>query len=97
MRVFLASIPLEGKKVAVIGGGEQAVAKARLASRTPAELVWFAPDGAPAEADRHGLQAPLERAPSLLDLEGSALAFIALADTRQAEAIAAKQQPATSR
>ena len=30
MRVFLASIPLDGRNVAVVGGGEQATAKARL-------------------------------------------------------------------
>ena len=55
MRVFLASIPLDGKKLLVVGSGEQAIAKVRLASHTPAELLWFAPEGAPAEADRHGL------------------------------------------
>jgi uroporphyrin-III C-methyltransferase/precorrin-2 dehydrogenase/sirohydrochlorin ferrochelatase len=94
MRVFLASIPLDGKNVAVIGSGEQAVAKARLLSRTPAKLLWFAPDGAPNAAERHGLEAPLERAPSLLDLEGAALAFIALPDARNAEAIAKRARRA---
>jgi uroporphyrin-III C-methyltransferase/precorrin-2 dehydrogenase/sirohydrochlorin ferrochelatase len=94
MRVFLASIPLDGKSVAVIGSGEQAIAKARLVSKTPARLNWFAPDGAPAEADRHGLEAPLERAPSLIDLDGSAIVFIALSDARKAEAIAKRARRA---
>lgn len=52
MRVFLASIPLEGRKVVVVGGGEPGAAKARLIARTPAELVWYAPDAVPPEAER---------------------------------------------
>jgi uroporphyrin-III C-methyltransferase/precorrin-2 dehydrogenase/sirohydrochlorin ferrochelatase len=89
MRVFLASIPLDGRNVAVIGGGEQAIAKVRLMARTPAKVLWFTPDGAPPEAERpQGVDAPLARAPSLLDLEGAALVFIALADADQAQAIA---------
>ncbi|MDB5422485.1 MAG: siroheme synthase, partial [Brevundimonas sp.] len=47
MRVFLASIPMDGARVVIIGDGEAALAKLRLFQKTPAELVWFAPNGAP--------------------------------------------------
>ena len=42
MRVFLASIPLTDVRVAVIGGGEAALAKLRLFVGSPAALSWFA-------------------------------------------------------
>lgn len=90
MRVFLASIPLDGRNVVVVGGGEQAVAKARLMARTPARLLWFTPDGAPAEAERpQGAADPIVRAPEAADFTGAALVFIALEDAAQAEALAA--------
>lgn len=90
MQVFLASIPLQGRTVVVIGGGEPAVAKARLAARTPARLLWLAPDGAPDPAERpRGVAAPLERAAQPEDFSGAALVFIALAEEAQVSATAA--------
>lgn len=42
MRSFPAFVPLEGRRVAVIGAGEAAEAKARLFEDSPAELARFA-------------------------------------------------------
>ena len=81
MRVFLASIPLEAAKVIIIGGGEPALAKLRLFLNTPAEVAWFAPDGAP-ERIETPLTAPepVLRSPDAADLEGARLVFMALQD-----------------
>ncbi len=85
MRVFLASIPLENTRVVVIGGGEAALAKLRLFNDSPAEVVWFAPDGAPEATGmpQNGL-APQQRTPDVDDLAGARLVFIALEDGDEA-------------
>ena len=89
MRVFLASIPLEAAKVVIVGGGEPALAKLRLFLNTPAEVVWFAPDGAP-EAIETPLNAPAPalRAPAVSDLDGARLVFIALSDREEVGRVA---------
>ena len=89
MRVFLAGIPLEGERVVVVGGGEAALAKLRLFVGSPAELVWFTPDGAP-EPNRRpaGAPTPVARPPMREDLAGTRLVFLALDDEGQAVAIA---------
>src|SRR3990167_1654506 len=71
MRVFLASIPLEAAKIVIIGGGEPALAKLRLFLNTPAELLWFAPDGAPPKMETPlTAPEPVLRTPEADDLAG---------------------------
>lgn len=90
MRVFLASIPLTDVRVAVIGGGEAAIAKLRLFCASPATVSWFAPGGT---ADRRewpqGAPEPVLRAPNAADLEGARLVFIAVDDAADAARLAA--------
>jgi uroporphyrin-III C-methyltransferase/precorrin-2 dehydrogenase/sirohydrochlorin ferrochelatase len=88
MRVFLASIPLEGRKVVVVGGGELGAAKARLIARTPAELVWYAPDAVPPEAERPAGLSPLPRWPEPGELDGAILVFLAVFDAPEAAMLA---------
>lgn len=89
MRVFLASIPLEGAKVVVVGGGEPALAKMRLFLNSPADLVWFTPDGGPAALETPPA-APTAHArfPDAVDLRGARMVFIALSDIALARRIA---------
>ena len=89
MRVFLAGIPLEGAQVVVIGGGEAALAKLRPFVGSPADLIWFAPGDAP-DTDRRpeGAPAPVARTPSLEDLTGARLVFVALDDEAEAKSVA---------
>ncbi len=84
MQVFLASIPLEGRAVLVVGGGEPAIAKARLLSATPAELRWFAPRGL--EGDSADLTPPRPGWPQEADLDRAALLFVAVGAEEEAEA-----------
>jgi uroporphyrin-III C-methyltransferase / precorrin-2 dehydrogenase / sirohydrochlorin ferrochelatase len=90
MRVFLASIPLEGRKVVVVGGGEPGAAKARLIARTPAELVWYAPDAVPPQAERPAGRSPLPRWPEPGELDGAILVFLAVFDAPETAALAAE-------
>ncbi|KQS55352.1 siroheme synthase [Brevundimonas sp. Leaf363] len=86
MRVFLASIPLDGARVVVVGGGEPAIAKLRLFLTAPSRLDWFAPDGAPAAIDTpQGAPLPVVATPSAEDFAGARLVFIALSDAAQTE------------
>ncbi|AQR61457.1 uroporphyrinogen-III C-methyltransferase [Brevundimonas sp. LM2] len=89
MRVFLASIPLENTRVVVIGSGEAALAKLRLFVGSPAEVVWFAPEGLP-EAASLPLSGPQARQqmPDAADLSGSRLVFIAVEDEAEAARLA---------
>lgn len=89
MRVFLASIPLEATKIVIIGGGEPALAKLRLFLDTPAELLWFAPDGAPAKMETPpNAPEPVLRAPEPPDLDGARLVFVALGDLDETRRLA---------
>jgi uroporphyrin-III C-methyltransferase/precorrin-2 dehydrogenase/sirohydrochlorin ferrochelatase len=89
MRVFLASIPLNATKIVVVGAGEPAMAKLRLFLSSPAELVWFTPDGAPAALEApQGAPTPVARIPDATDLTGARLVFIALSDLAVARDIA---------
>ena len=89
MRVFLASIPLEGAKVVVVGAAEPALAKLRLFLSSPAELVWFTPDGLPAALETPpAAPTPNARIPEPGDLNGARLVFIALSDIALARSIA---------
>lgn len=90
MRVFLASIPLQGARVAVIGGGEAALAKLRLFIGSPADVTWFAP-GSIAERRRWpaGAPEPVAAEPTSADLAGVKLAFIAVEAADDAARLAA--------
>jgi len=90
MRVFLASIPMAGARVVIIGDGEPALAKLRLFLKTPADLVWFAPDGAPVGPGAlQGGPQPIERWPLADDFSGARLVFIAVEDGQLATELAA--------
>jgi uroporphyrin-III C-methyltransferase/precorrin-2 dehydrogenase/sirohydrochlorin ferrochelatase len=90
MRVFLASIPMDGARVIVVGNGEAALAKLRLFGKTPADLVWFAPGGAPVGPGAlQGGPAPIERLPVADDLTDARLVFIAVEDDTVAHDLAA--------
>ncbi len=82
MRVFLASIPLPGTSIVVIGAGGAAAAKARLFDGSGATLRWFA--GPEVEPD----DAWISRWPTAQDFAGARLVFIAVADARQSVAFA---------
>jgi len=82
MRVFLASIPLPGTSIVLIGAGDAAAAKARLFDGSGAKLRWFA--GPTAEPD----EAWIARWPEAADLSGARLIFIAVADPAQSRALA---------
>jgi len=94
MNVFLASIPLDGRTAVVVGGGEMAVAKARLIAKTSALLKWFAPDGAPEEAARVTDRRVETRLPTRADFDGAALAFVALSDDEGAQGVIAEARAA---
>jgi uroporphyrin-III C-methyltransferase/precorrin-2 dehydrogenase/sirohydrochlorin ferrochelatase len=94
MNVFLASIPLDGRAAVVVGGGEMAVAKARLIAKTSALLKWFAPGGAPEEAVRITDRKVETRLPTRADFDGAALAFVALSDEEGAQGVIAEARAA---
>jgi len=89
MRVFLASIPMDGARVIIVGDGEAALAKLRLLGKTPADLVWFAPGGAPVGPGAlQGGPTAVERFPVADDLTGARLVFIAVEDEAIARELA---------
>ncbi len=78
MRVFPASMPLEGRTVIVTGHGPMAEAKARLFVTSPARLKWFTGHGAdPVPADIAQYATVMDREPIRSDLHGAMLLFIA--------------------
>lgn len=95
MRVFLASIPLEAAKIVIIGGGEPALAKLRLFLDTPAEVLWFAPDGGPDSIETPPTApTPVPRAPEPCELDGARLVFIALGDLDETRRLAGRARAA---
>ncbi|MDP3800778.1 siroheme synthase CysG [Brevundimonas sp.] len=82
MRVFLASIPLPGALIVLVGAGDAAAAKARLFDGSGARLQWFA--GPEAGTD----DAWIPRWPDAEDIAGARLVFIAVADPAQSAALA---------
>jgi uroporphyrin-III C-methyltransferase/precorrin-2 dehydrogenase/sirohydrochlorin ferrochelatase len=90
MRVFLASIPMDGARIIIVGNGEAALAKLRLFQKTPADLIWFAPNGAPTGPGAlQGGPVAVERLPVAADLTGARLVFIAVEDEAVAHELAA--------
>ena len=82
MRVFLASIPLPGTSIVLIGAGDAAAAKARLFGGSGACLKWFAgPEAGPSNAW-------IVRWPEAGDLLGARLVFIAGLDPERSAAFA---------
>jgi uroporphyrin-III C-methyltransferase/precorrin-2 dehydrogenase/sirohydrochlorin ferrochelatase len=90
MRVFPASIPLEGRAIAIVGGGDPALSKLRLALDTPARVLWFVPGDYPeAAAIPDGAPKAKRFLPAAHDLKGAALVFIALPYPEDADDVAA--------
>lgn len=78
MRVFPASMPLDGRTVIVTGHGPMAQAKARLFRTSPARLKWFTGSGIdPVPADIARYAKVIRREPTRRDLHGATLLFIA--------------------
>ena len=78
MRVFPASIPLDGRTVIVVGQGPMAEPKARLFASSPARLLWFTGQSdAPVPSDIAEYARIERRMPTRRDLRGAALLFIA--------------------
>jgi uroporphyrin-III C-methyltransferase/precorrin-2 dehydrogenase/sirohydrochlorin ferrochelatase len=75
LNTFPLSYRVKGRRIVVVGGGEEALAKARLAIRTTAAVIVVAPE---ITAEFGALQVELrERAFVPADLEGAALLFVA--------------------
>jgi len=75
LNTFPVSYKIKGQRIAIVGGGEEALAKARLAVKTTASVVILATE---ITADFSGLDVELrERAFEPADLDGVALVFVA--------------------
>src|SRR5690606_35572610 len=75
LNTFPVSFKVEGRRIVIVGGGDEALAKARLAVKTTAEVVVVA---ARVEADFGKLPvAVLERAFAPGDLDNAAICFVA--------------------
>ncbi len=90
MRQFPAFFNLEGARIVVLGGGEEAARKLRLLTSSPADLVLVGAFGdAALDAEFAGRVAVVDTALRSVALEGARLAIIAEADdARRAEALA---------
>ncbi len=85
MKAFPAHIDLKGRPVVIIGGGAEALAKARLMLAADAALSLIAPEfSADVIAELKGKVQLVAREPVVADVEAAALLFIA--DTEEAEA-----------
>lgn len=75
LNTFPISYKVRGSRIVVVGGGAEALAKARLAAKTSAEVVVVA---AQAEADFSGLGVLVEERPFVAsDLDRASLCFVA--------------------
>ena len=75
LNTFPVSIAVKGRRIVIVGGDEEALAKARLAAKTSAQVLVFA---TAVEADFSALPVQLvERAVEAEDFANAALAFIA--------------------
>lgn len=79
LSTFPVSYKVAGRKIIIVGNGLEAVAKARLAAKTAAELHVFAPrNNGETHPELHGLaHAVHTRAVDAADLENAALVFVA--------------------
>lgn len=94
LNTFPLSYKVQGRRIVIVGGGEEALNKARLALKTTASVVIISPM---LEADFSGLDVEIvPRAFSLADLDGAALLFVAEhgeAGSLAAEAARARKIP----
>jgi len=75
LNTFPVSFKVEGRRIVIVGGGDEALNKARLAVKTTASVDIIAPR---IEADFSGLDVRLlERAFAASDLDNAALVFVA--------------------
>jgi uroporphyrin-III C-methyltransferase/precorrin-2 dehydrogenase/sirohydrochlorin ferrochelatase len=75
LNTFPVSYKVQGQRIVIVGGGEEALNKARLAVKTTASVVIISQDFT---ADFKGLDVTLlERAFEAADLDGAALVFVA--------------------
>jgi uroporphyrin-III C-methyltransferase/precorrin-2 dehydrogenase/sirohydrochlorin ferrochelatase len=75
LNTFPLSYRIEGKRIVIVGGGEEALNKARLAIKTTASVVIISSH---IEADFSGLPVMVLARPFVAaDLDGAALAFVA--------------------
>jgi uroporphyrin-III C-methyltransferase/precorrin-2 dehydrogenase/sirohydrochlorin ferrochelatase len=75
LNTFPLSFKVKGFRIVIIGGGEEALNKARLVTKTTASVVIFSRDF---EADFSGLDVTLyQRSLEADDLDGAALLFVA--------------------
>ncbi|HCO56363.1 MAG TPA: uroporphyrinogen-III C-methyltransferase, partial [Pelagibacterium sp.] len=75
LNTFPVSVAVKGRRIVIVGGDEEALAKARLAAKTSAEVVLFAHEF---EADFSGLDVTLvARSVEPDDFANAALAFVA--------------------
>ena len=78
MRVFPASIPLDGQTVIVVGQGPMAEPKARLFASSPARLIWFTGESSdPFASDIAQYAKIIRRVPTRRDFRGATLIFLA--------------------
>jgi uroporphyrin-III C-methyltransferase/precorrin-2 dehydrogenase/sirohydrochlorin ferrochelatase len=96
MRYFPVFVDLEGAKLLLVGGGEQAAQKLRLALKTPAMICVVAPSPCPEieAAARRGRIRLERRAFRVQDLEGCRLAISAVEDAGEAARVAAAARAA---
>ncbi len=75
LNTFPVSYKVEGKRIVIVGGGEEALNKARLASKTTAQVVIISPE---ISADFNGLGVETVARPfAAADLDNAALVFVA--------------------
>src|SRR5690554_1205010 len=75
LNTFPLSYKVQGQRIAIIGGNDEALNKARLVTKTTAQVVIISPQF---EADFSGLDVEqVERAFVPSDLDGVALVFVA--------------------
>lgn len=78
LSTFPVSVRVEGRRIVIVGGDEEALGKARLAARTSAEILVIAES---LDADFSGLAVRIERRPvHASDFDNAALVFIARHD-----------------
>lgn len=87
LNIFPVSMKVAGRRIVIVGGGVEALNKARLAVKTSADVCVIAPEFV---ADFSGLPVELiSRRFAVADLEGAALVFVADEGDDSAVAIAA--------
>ncbi len=85
LNTFPVSYKVEGRRIVIIGGGEEALNKARLAIKTTASVVIVSADPAPEFA---AMNVEISRTYGLSTLDGAALLFVAETGAVAARAMA---------